>query len=476
MTLREVITREFEPVKMPLEEAVQWALDNVKIRPGFRELVELARERGWRVVVVSSGFHELIEPMLEHEGVDVELHANRVDAQPDGWRVIWRYDDGDCEVCGESCKRSTVRRLAGDDEVVYIGDGISDRCAAEASDRVFARGPRRLPRRARRALRALRRLQLDRGEPRVTFEVEIKGVPNEEALRDLFHARARRAPKIVLETTHEAGDAWIRAGFTETARVLEAPVDELERHIGARKGAVVRLDSSAERRRRGRRPRGPPIRAAPAGRLAGSIVLPPPRRAGRPSTTSSATASPRCSGGSRRRSRTAWGLVRHRHGRGGGRGRSLRRARARPGGRRVPVRARALRLASPGEVIALGANPRLMGRLTGADLDRFGRGAHRQERRRAPAARRVAGRARACVPHPARGLRIRPRSQRRRGDRDHAVVTQVLLLHAFPFDAHVWASSGRHSREPATRSSLRTCRDGRGHRVRRVGEARARRG
>ena len=137
LPLRDVITREFEPVKMPLEDAVQWAIENVRIRPGFRELVELANERGWRVVVVSSGFHELIEPMLQHEGVDVELHANRVDAGPDGWRVIWRYDD-ECESCGESCKRSVVRRIAGDDEIVYIGDGISDHCAAEASDRVFA--------------------------------------------------------------------------------------------------------------------------------------------------------------------------------------------------------------------------------------------------------------------------------------------------------------------------------------------------
>jgi 2-hydroxy-3-keto-5-methylthiopentenyl-1-phosphate phosphatase len=138
MTLREVITREFEPVQMPLDEAVRWTLENVRMRPGFRELVELARERGWRVVVVSSGFHELIEPMLEHEGVEVELHANRVDVGPGGWRVIWRYDDEECESCGESCKRSVVRRIAGDDEIVYIGDGISDRCAAEASDRVFA--------------------------------------------------------------------------------------------------------------------------------------------------------------------------------------------------------------------------------------------------------------------------------------------------------------------------------------------------
>jgi 2-hydroxy-3-keto-5-methylthiopentenyl-1-phosphate phosphatase len=137
LALRDVITREFEPVRKPLEEIVAWELENVRIRPGFRELVELARERGWRFVIVSSGFHELIEPILEHEGVEVELHANRVDPRPDGWRVLWQYDDT-CESCGESCKRSIVREFGGDGEIVYVGDGYSDRCAAEASDRVFA--------------------------------------------------------------------------------------------------------------------------------------------------------------------------------------------------------------------------------------------------------------------------------------------------------------------------------------------------
>ena len=137
LTLRDVITREYEPVRKPLNEVVEWELENVRIRPGFRELVELARERGWRFVIVSSGFHELIEPILEHEGVEVELHANRVDPRPDGWRVLWQYDDT-CESCGESCKRSIVREFGGDGEIVYVGDGYSDRCAAEASDRVFA--------------------------------------------------------------------------------------------------------------------------------------------------------------------------------------------------------------------------------------------------------------------------------------------------------------------------------------------------
>jgi 2-hydroxy-3-keto-5-methylthiopentenyl-1-phosphate phosphatase len=137
MPLREVITREFRPVRRPLDEIVSWELENVRIRPGFRELVDLARERGWRFVIVSSGFHELIEPILEREGVEVELHANRVDPDPTGWRVLWQYDE-DCDVCGESCKRSVVREFARDDEIVYVGDGYSDRCAAEASDRVFA--------------------------------------------------------------------------------------------------------------------------------------------------------------------------------------------------------------------------------------------------------------------------------------------------------------------------------------------------
>jgi 2-hydroxy-3-keto-5-methylthiopentenyl-1-phosphate phosphatase len=137
LPLREVITREFAPVRRPLEEVVEWELEAVHIRPGFRELIALARERGWRVVVVSSGFHELIEPILEREGVEVELHANRVDPRPEGWRVLWQYDES-CDSCGESCKRSIVQEIAGDDEIVYIGDGISDRCAAEASDRVFA--------------------------------------------------------------------------------------------------------------------------------------------------------------------------------------------------------------------------------------------------------------------------------------------------------------------------------------------------
>ena len=128
LTLHEEIALEFAAVTTPLDEVVAWVVEHVDVRPGLRELAEL------RPVVVSAGFHELIEPGLEREGVRLEVLANRVEAAPEGWRVRFRDDTG-CEMCGEPCKRGSVAGAP----YVYAGDGYSDRCAALAAERVFAR-------------------------------------------------------------------------------------------------------------------------------------------------------------------------------------------------------------------------------------------------------------------------------------------------------------------------------------------------
>ena len=132
LTLDEVIAREFATVTAPLGEVTDWLIGNAQIRPGFAELV-----RRHRPLVVSSGFHELIEPLLEREGLlaDVELRANTVEPRDDGWRVHFRVADP-CPICGEPCKRADLP----DGPIVYAGDGYSDRCAALAADLVYATG------------------------------------------------------------------------------------------------------------------------------------------------------------------------------------------------------------------------------------------------------------------------------------------------------------------------------------------------
>ncbi|MDQ3874878.1 MAG: HAD-IB family phosphatase [Actinomycetota bacterium] len=129
VSYRECMEVEMASVRAPVEEVNAWLAERARMRPGFAELA-----RGHDVLVLSSGFEELIRPLLAREGVDVEVVANRVDPSPAGWRVVWR-DASECPECRDVCKR----RLLPPDAYVYAGDGYSDRCAALAARRVFAR-------------------------------------------------------------------------------------------------------------------------------------------------------------------------------------------------------------------------------------------------------------------------------------------------------------------------------------------------
>jgi 2-hydroxy-3-keto-5-methylthiopentenyl-1-phosphate phosphatase len=130
ITLHEEIRRDAASITAPLEEVTVWLLENLELRPGLHELADR-----YRPLIVSSNFRQLIEPILAREGLDLEVRANDVEWHPDGWRASFRNGEV-CGTCGEPCKRAD---LPTDGEVVYVGDGYSDRCAAQAADRVFAR-------------------------------------------------------------------------------------------------------------------------------------------------------------------------------------------------------------------------------------------------------------------------------------------------------------------------------------------------
>lgn len=60
--------------------------------------------------------------------------------------------------------------------------------------------------------------------------------PSEELLRDLVErARAEASSTVRIEVTATAAGAWMRAGFSETARILEAPRDALEARMQTEK-------------------------------------------------------------------------------------------------------------------------------------------------------------------------------------------------------------------------------------------------
>ena len=130
LTLHECIELEFSGLREPLDTVVEWLVEHARVRRGFHELAETHRP-----LILSTSFEQLIRPVLEREGLpDIELLCNAVEPTSDGWRPVWR-DEAECAECGEPCKRGSLP----DEEIVYVGDGWSDRCAALAADRVFAR-------------------------------------------------------------------------------------------------------------------------------------------------------------------------------------------------------------------------------------------------------------------------------------------------------------------------------------------------
>lgn len=107
---------------------------------GFVPFVRRAQAAGIPVEVVSDGFGFFIGPALVALGVP-DLPVVTASTTFHGRRASIAYPNGNprCLVCG-TCKRDRVlaHRAAGR-QVVFIGDGESDRYAAGYSDLVFAK-------------------------------------------------------------------------------------------------------------------------------------------------------------------------------------------------------------------------------------------------------------------------------------------------------------------------------------------------
>ncbi|MDP1676680.1 MAG: MtnX-like HAD-IB family phosphatase [Bacteroidota bacterium] len=107
----------------------------------FKTFVEFCSEKNISINVLSDGYDAYIDPVLKREGLDwLPRFSNRLQFNDDGTvEPIFPYTDAECKRCA-NCKRNHLLTKSSDDNViVYIGDGISDRCPAQFADIVFAK-------------------------------------------------------------------------------------------------------------------------------------------------------------------------------------------------------------------------------------------------------------------------------------------------------------------------------------------------
>lgn len=140
LTLEQAMQEEFATVRATPDQVRDLVLREAGMRRGFPELVGWAEEGGHRLVVFSSGFGSVIRALLEHWGLArLPVVSHEAEFSSEGTRLVWSDRGPACGDCGRRCKRHDLRAHLQDERLVYVGDGVSDRCAAQIADLVFAR-------------------------------------------------------------------------------------------------------------------------------------------------------------------------------------------------------------------------------------------------------------------------------------------------------------------------------------------------
>ena len=116
-------------------------VDACGIDPAFPALVSDLRFVGADVEIVSDGFDYYISRMLAEGGMsDIPYMANHLEFCNGAIELDFPNEHEGCGHCG-TCKGVAVRRARARGRLVaYVGDGLSDVCAAEVADALFAKG------------------------------------------------------------------------------------------------------------------------------------------------------------------------------------------------------------------------------------------------------------------------------------------------------------------------------------------------
>lgn len=125
-------------------------LDAEEFDEYFKEFVKYCEEKNYKIILLSEGLDYYINYLLKRESLNLKVFCNKLvvkEERSKNGKIKYQlscefpYEDEHCSYCGVS-KRNII--LTHTDEYnnevsVFIGDGVSDFCASNYADIVFAK-------------------------------------------------------------------------------------------------------------------------------------------------------------------------------------------------------------------------------------------------------------------------------------------------------------------------------------------------
>lgn len=138
---REAYTRIAKLIVGTREEMVDFICRHSSLDPHFKGFYAFCRDKGVDLKIVSDGFGLYIDVLLNRCNIsDIEYFANRiVFRNKNKIEIDFPFHNPECGTCG-NCKRTVLKRFRDEyDHIIFIGNGLSDRCIAEEADEVYAK-------------------------------------------------------------------------------------------------------------------------------------------------------------------------------------------------------------------------------------------------------------------------------------------------------------------------------------------------
>jgi 2-hydroxy-3-keto-5-methylthiopentenyl-1-phosphate phosphatase len=138
LTVEQSNILQFAFIKEPKEKLQEFVSQHIELRSDFLEFVKYCRANAIPIVIVSSGLDFYIKPVLAQISMpDLELNCGQTSFSKDG--IIVSYYDPEGNIINKGFKRKYLSSFKKrDNNVVYIGDGLSDLESARQADYVFA--------------------------------------------------------------------------------------------------------------------------------------------------------------------------------------------------------------------------------------------------------------------------------------------------------------------------------------------------
>lgn len=115
-------------------------LSRIKVDGYFKRLVYFLKQKGINPIIVSDNFSFIVNSILRNNGISgIKVYSNALKFKKDSIVPLFPHINRLCPKSG-NCKRQHIFNNGyRKKRIIYIGDGLSDVCAALAADVVFAK-------------------------------------------------------------------------------------------------------------------------------------------------------------------------------------------------------------------------------------------------------------------------------------------------------------------------------------------------